>query len=104
MVAFNQYLITAGADHLIRVWNLDTYAQEAELAGHDNWVVDLAVSGVKLISASNDCTVRFWSIYGTPNDWVCLRVIRFDQEVYTVAIKKKLLVIGGADKKIHLFF
>lgn len=64
-VAFNHTgsrLATAGADGVIRVWEVGTGDQLREMRGHSSDVVDVVYSadGRQLASAGQDGTVRVW--------------------------------------------
>lgn len=56
-------LISAGDDHLLRVWNLETGRVEHQLAGHSDWVraVAITATGDVLASAGNDGRVLLWN-------------------------------------------
>lgn len=55
-------LASAGLDNAIRVWNPDTGAALATLAGHTDWVFALSWSadGTQLVSGGADNHVRLW--------------------------------------------
>jgi WD40 repeat protein len=50
------------ADNTIRLWDLTTFQEVAELHGHTAYVHALAWSpdGTRLVSGSGDTTVRVW--------------------------------------------
>jgi WD40 repeat protein len=57
-----RWLATAGADRLVRIWDVATGQRRAELAGHSGPVLALALSpdGRWLCSASADQSIRVW--------------------------------------------
>ena len=59
-------IATGGDDHQIRLWQLDPPRLHATLAGHADWVRALLfLDASRLVSASDDGTLRLWSA-GTP--------------------------------------
>lgn len=60
----DQYLATSGMDRKVRLWDLASCEELAELAGHTGTVMTLAFSqdGQWLFSGSWDRTVRQWSM------------------------------------------
>ncbi len=59
----NRTLATAGGDHAVRLWDLETLRQRACLRGHEDEVLALAYAPETglLASAGKDNTVRLWS-------------------------------------------
>lgn len=53
-------LATGGSDNLIHIWDINTKAQTAELAGHTGTIAGLAYSQDVLVSSGYDTTVRVW--------------------------------------------
>lgn len=59
-----KYLATAADDYTVKVWDLSRRAVEKTLKGHGGWVVGAEFLGgddKRVVSASNDATVRTWS-------------------------------------------
>lgn len=54
----DKYLFSGGWDSKIKVWDLKTYECVATLAGHNNYISTLQVSGNFLYSGSWDNTVQ----------------------------------------------
>ncbi len=57
--ADSQTLVTAGRDHIIRVWGPKRDSPQL-LRGHTDEIVDLAVSGNRIVTASRDGSARIW--------------------------------------------
>ena len=58
-------IATGGEDNVICIWNVDTGQQVGtDLAGHNDWVMDLAFSpdGALLVSGSMDTSILFWKM------------------------------------------
>lgn len=55
-------LISAGMDNLIKLWDVPTWEQVGEIAGHENSVnmLSLSPNGDLLVTGSTDKTVRIW--------------------------------------------
>ncbi len=56
------------------MWSTETWALERTLQGHAGGVLGMAVSGRRLISSSNDLTVRVWST----ETWECVQTVEVD--------------------------
>ena len=86
-------LASAGADRLVRLWNLRTHQRLSTLTGHDGKVlsVDFAADGTQLASAGEDKTVRIWNpLTGTelatlPGHTASVRAVRFTQHAMVLA-------------------
>ncbi|MEV0492003.1 NB-ARC domain-containing protein, partial [Streptomyces atratus] len=59
-----RWLVSAGFDRTVRIWNVDSGSLQATLNGHLGWVWDCAVSkdGSWLASAGDDGEVRLWEV------------------------------------------
>ncbi|MEU2675152.1 NB-ARC domain-containing protein, partial [Streptomyces sp. NPDC007164] len=56
------WIVSAGDDKTVRIWDRATGTQTAELTGHTGWVRSVAISpdGAWIVSAGDDKTVRIW--------------------------------------------
>ncbi|PRT54865.1 Ribosome biogenesis protein YTM1 [Wickerhamiella sorbophila] len=81
-----------------------TTTSQAQLIGHRNFVVDLAVSPnnpYMLASASHDGTTRLWDVRANKSMYTVARNAKEDNDVYCVAWKS-VLAAGGKDKKLEI--
>lgn len=66
--ASGQLLASASCDSTVRLWDAATGEEKGELAGHVDWVRDVAFapagSGRLLASCGDDKTVRMWELSG----------------------------------------
>jgi len=97
-------LASAGADRLVRVWNLRTHQRQFSLTGHGARVlsVDFSADGTQLASASEDKTVRIWNpvtgvpLATLPGHTASVRAVRFTR-------RAALLASGSDDGTIRLW-
>lgn len=93
-------LLTAGADKLIYLHNLET-KQAQKFAGHSDAVRGLALLTPELFaSVSNDATLRLWTMNGRS---VC-QVHAHDSFIYSVVkISDTLLATAGEDRTVRVW-
>ncbi|HEY0463361.1 MAG TPA: WD40 repeat domain-containing protein, partial [Polyangiaceae bacterium] len=102
--ADGSHLASAGADRLVRVWNLSTHQRLFSLTGHAGKVlsVDFSADGTRLASGSEDKTVRIWNpltgqaLATLPGHTASVRAVRFTQRAF-------LLASGSDDGTIRLW-
>jgi WD40 repeat protein len=62
-----QFLVTGSADHTMRLWNAKSWSYIATLEGHEGAVNAVAFrigKETSVVSASDDCTIRQWTLAG----------------------------------------
>jgi WD40 repeat protein len=96
--------VAAGADAVIRLWNLDTGECERELPGHARKVTALHTGPGLIASAGADGTVRLWN----PETGQCLRTLHGHTDwAMSVGLSpdgRRVLSAGGyTDRTIRLW-
>nr|KAF6408445.1 WD repeat domain 88 [Molossus molossus] len=58
------FLVSGGFDKSVSIWDVGEGYRKISLKGHDDWVMDVAMSNNKkwILSASKDKTMRLWNI------------------------------------------
>lgn len=95
-------IATGGADNLIKLWNISDGAAVGTLTGHKGAVQGLkwTSDNLRVTSASADGTLRLWDIKGP-----LLQTYTSSKGAFSgveVSPDQKVLIVGGADQKIHL--
>jgi hypothetical protein len=98
------HLLGGGNDGILRIWDVETGEQTAELTGHQGAIAAVAqtLDGQKAITASWDQTVRVWDLTTGTTE----RVLRGHTEVVTcvaVAADGLTLVSGSRDRTVRLW-
>ncbi|MDC0934890.1 NB-ARC domain-containing protein [Pirellulales bacterium] len=59
-----RWAVSASNDCTLRMWDLQTGAEEATLQGHTGWVTSVAITpdGKRAVSGSSDHTLRVWDL------------------------------------------
>ncbi|MEL7355147.1 MAG: NB-ARC domain-containing protein [Cyanobacteria bacterium J06560_6] len=99
-----KWLLSGGADRMIKLWNVETSECFKTLAGHGNWVMSVVFSpdGTTLASASADRTIKLWDM----STGECLRTLEGHQHgVWSAAFSPdgKTLASASADRTIKLW-
>jgi WD40 repeat protein len=97
-------LASAGSDHVIRLWDVETGSEVGALNGHTGSVRAVAFSGDgrHLVSAGADSTARVWEVSARTQ----LKALggRFGAfHAVTFSPDGKLVATGGADGTLRLF-
>jgi F-box and WD-40 domain protein 1/11 len=106
--ADEQFILTAGVDRIISVWDADSYKLATTLKGHDGRVLCLAVNASVAVSGSNDETMIIWDlesrkikcqIEGAKSPVVCVAVSQDTSFIVSVCIDRSVRVwIRDKDK------
>jgi len=102
VTADGRRLITASADHTIRIWDLATGDLQMELDQHTNFVNDLWVDGARLWSASADQSVRVWD---TASGMPLEHISGFETDIYRFVVQPsgRLVTIGGQRNNVYIW-
>jgi len=96
-------IVSGSNDRTVRIWDVTTGQQRAQLSGHGAAVHAVALSPDEslIVSSSADQTVRLWDIVGAKQ---LKQLAVVDETKYAVAIHPngQTVAAGGADRKIHL--
>jgi WD40 repeat protein len=98
-------LVSGGSsDNMIKVWNVETGAEQMTLRGHDNNVVDASFSpdGKRIISGSWDKTVKVWD---AANGAELMTLVGHENEVWSVAFSPDgmHIISTSEDKTIRVW-
>ncbi|VEU23952.1 DEKNAAC105138 [Brettanomyces naardenensis] len=111
-------IVTGGCDNLVKIWRFDavqnTYVEEEALAGHTDWVRDVAwspslLSKYYIASASQDRTVIIWTkeVGEKKGAWKkqLLRHDKFPDVCWRASwsMSGNVLAISGGDNKVTLW-
>jgi WD40 repeat protein len=93
-------LVSAGSDRTIRIWDEESAVTQRLLQGHDGTVIDVAIEGERLYSASFDQTVRRWSLV-LPHQR--LQDVPGDLQSVALAPDGNMVAVGDAEGRIRLY-
>lgn len=86
-------LATAGDDHRVTLWDLNTSRVVRHLDGHTDWVraLDFSPDGTTLISAGNDGQLVFWE----PESGRKLRAVSFSASIADARFDRRGEIVGA---------
>jgi WD40 repeat protein len=94
---------SCSTDQTVRIWDVVTGQQKAQMNGHQGAVHALALSPDEslLVSSGADKTIRLWDVTGGRQ---LKQLATFEETMYSVAIHPNgnQVAVGGADRKVHL--
>jgi len=109
-------IVSGGGDNLVKIWKFNdmkgTWEKEKELAGHSNWVRDVAwapdtgFTTSTIASCSHDGAVIIWQCKDlTSGEWEQKRMHTFDDVVWHLSwsIMGDILAVSGGDNKVTLW-
>ncbi len=104
VTADGKFLVTAGDDKTVRVWDVGTAKQLRSFQGHLVKATAVAVrgDGRQVVSASEDGAIRAWDLYPT-DDHKALTESKDSLWAVAVSPNGKRLATGGADKLIRVY-
>lgn len=97
--------MAGGADKKIHIMDVST-AQQQVVGSHDapvrgvRFADVVGTTGQMVVSGSWDRTIKFWDIRQRPGN--AAATLSFDERVYSLDVKKNLVVVATADLNIHL--
>lgn len=103
VVKFNNNILTAGRDRLVKVWDIPTEQKIDELSGHGNSILTLLkLNQNVLLSASRDKLIKIWKYEnGSFSHQKDLKI--HEATVLTLCkIDDKTFISGGGDGRINL--
>ena len=99
-----QRLATAGEDRAIRIYGVESGAEELVIENHSDWVtaIDWSPSGEQLVSSSRDKTAK---VYNSTSGELHVTYSKHRAVVLGVAYQPdgKQILSAGADNKIHVW-
>lgn len=96
-------IVSGSADQTVRLWDMATGQQRAQLTGHQGAVHAVAFTPDEsmVVSAAADRTIRLWDVTGGRQ---LKQLANFEETIYTVAVHPngQTVAAAGADRKVHL--
>lgn len=98
------WLVSAGDDHVVRVWDLRDDSQAAELTAHTDWVRAAAFhpQGKLLATAGSDGVIQLWDIAAKK---AVRKIPAHQQPIYAIAFSPngQWLAVAGFEQAIRIY-
>lgn len=98
------WLVSAGDDHVVRLWDLRDDTQAAELTGHTDWVRAAAFhpDGKHFATAGNDGVIRVWNLASKK---IVRKFPAHPQAIYALAYAPngQWLAAAGYERTIRIY-
>jgi WD40 repeat protein len=92
--------VVTGQGKDVLVWNVKLAAQTAALSGHTQPVRCVAAYNGRVVSGSQDATLRVWGLNG--EEWSCKYVLKgHTQTVRGVCVQSNVILSGSQDQTVH---
>lgn len=97
-------LVSGGWDTELTLWNCKTGLKDVSIPGHQGLIssLDVSISSRKIVSCSEDKSIRVWDMAVQPKTSVSIPV-RFSQRCVAIAHSGKKIAWGGYDGKVTVF-
>ncbi len=94
-------LVTAGDDHVVRLWDVAQAKLVDELSGHRDWVrsATFTADGHALVTAGLDGQVLYWAINGGRQPRL---LFRQEKGILDFALTRHALVVASLDTKLNV--
>jgi WD40 repeat protein len=97
-------IISGSADHMVKVWDMDSQRELATLRGHTAWVNDCAISpdDKTAVTASNDGTLRLWDLSITSDPGVLSKHTLWTTRC-AISADGKILITSSDDNNVRIW-
>jgi WD40 repeat protein len=94
-------LVTGGDDHTVRVWDAATGVCQTVLRSHDGYVRQVAISGDRIASGSEDDLLKLWSL----SEGILLATVAHPEDVMAVALSPdgQRVATASLDNAVRLY-
>ena len=103
-VAKADFLVTAGADKKVKIWNTTDGKLIKEIEAHEGAVTQVAVSpdGKTIVTSGADKKIKLWN---AEDGKLIKEIVAHDGAVtcFSVSADSKSLITGGDDKKVKIW-